>query len=65
MVQNDRDRSHADMAHAIAPHDVSTQPIQLQAVGDKSDTPPNGAVRLVQDVRRELLEIRELLLSAP
>ena len=71
LVQNDRDRSHADPAHAIELHDLSTQATpsahESQALtnGDKPDTPSNGSVRLVHDVRRELLEIRELLVSAP
>lgn len=65
VAQSDRDASPADMAHTIASHDAPAQPIQAPPAGDKPDAPPHVSVRLVQDVRRELLEIRELLLSTP
>ena len=49
LVQSGQEISHASSVHAIEHLDVL----------------PNGSLMLVHDVRRELLEIRELLGSAP
>ena len=69
MAQDDRHMAHADFAHVIAPHeppDPSSPP-----TGAMQDEPDGGAApflrssgsgRLIQEIHRELLEIRELLL---
>lgn len=69
LVQGDRERAHhADLAHAIDLQDASGHalaPAQAQgALAVAKDPLPNGSARLVHDVRRELLEIRELLAKA-
>ena len=66
MVQIDRDRPHPD---SIAPHGASVQTDAVdhppqQPTPDKHG-PSDAAGRFVQDIRRELLEIRELLPGAP
>jgi DNA-binding transcriptional MerR regulator len=69
LVQGDRERAHhADLAHATDLQDASGQALAsaqaLEALAGVRDTLPNGSARLVHDVRRELLEIRELLVSS-
>jgi DNA-binding transcriptional MerR regulator len=70
LVQSDRDRQPPDVSHAIAPHDVPIQSdapadaLRRQPTSDLQETPPPAGGRLLQDLRRELLEIRELLLSS-
>jgi DNA-binding transcriptional MerR regulator len=66
LVHSDRDRAlHNDLAHAIELQDSSvraTAPTHAShAQTEATATPLNGSSRLVYDVRRELLEIRELL----
>ena len=62
--------SHTDVACAITHHDESTSTvpsapaIQSSSTEGHLDVPPSGSLRLVQDVRRELLAIRDLLGSA-
>lgn len=63
--------AHTDSAYAIADHDEVTPTVPSVPATPSSptashlDLPPNGSLRLVHDVRRELLAIRELLGSAP
>jgi DNA-binding transcriptional MerR regulator len=70
LAQSDRDPSAADTPHAIAMHDgftqpaTESQPLESMPAGDDPDGQPNVSTLLVRDVRRELLEIRNLLLSA-
>ncbi len=70
LAPNDRDPSSTDTAHAIAMHDgfiqppSEAQPLESLPAGDEPDRLPNASVRLVREVRRELIEIRNLLLSA-
>jgi DNA-binding transcriptional MerR regulator len=66
LVHSDRDRAlHSDLAHAIELQDLpvrATAPTHAShAQTEVTATPLNGSSRLVYDVRRELLEIRELL----
>ena len=62
--------SYADLAYA-AGHDEVTPSVSSVPVTPSSltashlDLPPNGSLRLIHDVRRELLAIRELLGGAP
>ncbi len=76
MAQNDRHTPHTDSAHATVPHEPtaasapSAPPADaVDAIQDESGAAapslrPNGSVRLVQEIHRELLEIRELLIRA-
>lgn len=70
LVQGDRERTHHDdLAHTIDLQGASDQalaPPQAPGAptGSKEDPLPNGSIRLVNDVRRELLEIRDLLANA-
>jgi DNA-binding transcriptional MerR regulator len=69
-AQSERSPLTADTPHVIAMHDGFTQsaseaqPLDSLPAGDEPDRQPNASVLLVRDVRRELLEIRNLLLSA-
>ena len=62
-VQNDRQMSNDDLAHSIVSPDFSI-PTPSLARAESGEGLPNGSVRLVHDVRRELLEIRDLLVNA-
>jgi DNA-binding transcriptional MerR regulator len=70
LVQRGWKASHADLAHAIADHDEVTPTVPSVPATPSSltmshlDLPHNGSLRLIHDVRRELLAIRELLGSA-
>jgi DNA-binding transcriptional MerR regulator len=71
LVQRGWKISHTDPAYAIAPHDESTPtalsvPATPTSLTECDMEPfPSGSLRLVHDLRRELLAIRELLGSAP
>jgi len=71
LAQHGWKTSHTDSVYAIAHHDEST-PMGPSALATQSSLAesnlnllPNSSLRLVHDVRRELLAIRELLGSAP
>ncbi len=71
MAQNDQHMTHADSAHAIVPHEPSAlsapfappaDAIQDESGGVAPSLHSSGSMRLVQEIHRELLEIRELLI---
>jgi DNA-binding transcriptional MerR regulator len=62
-VQNDRQVFNGDLAHTIVSADVSLS-AQSPVHAESSNGFANGSGKLVHDVRRELLEIRELLVNA-
>jgi DNA-binding transcriptional MerR regulator len=71
LAQSDRDPAAAEPVHSsVVHHEFAqslshAQPLEPLPAGEGlDDRLPNASVRLVQDVRRELLEIRDLLLSA-
>ncbi|MFT7400454.1 MAG: DNA-binding transcriptional MerR regulator [Hydrogenophaga sp.] len=70
LVQRGWKISHTDSVYAIAHHDESTSTelsapaTQPSPAESNLELLPSGSLRLVHDVRRELLAIRELLGSA-
>lgn len=69
IAQSDRHPSDPDSDHSMVPHGIfapTEPPLQAsktESSGDKLDRTSKSSASLVHDVRRELLEIRELLTS--